>query len=184
MFCGNLWPHLQITKHPFPKVNLNFKFFFSFGYLLSAGNHAAFAQLMMKVIYSNADNLEEHMVQDVSTLYVRLRKELQMSRTVKKIAPIVSWIFFEIKFVFQNRFAERLTSKANKIIREAVLAHGLGYIDDGELQTIKESFDTNVNNELDSRRGNSSVNKYHRWKHQRGTYQSVDASVHRRRKTT
>ena len=92
--------------------------------------------------------------------------------------------FFEIKFLFQNRFAERLTSKADEIIREAGLSYGLGYIDEGELQTIKESFDVHVNNELNSRHGNSSANKYHRWKHQRGTYQSVDASVHRRGKTT
>ena len=51
-----------------------------------------------------------------------------------------------------------------------------------ELQDIKDSFDEYVNEELENRAG-CSAQKYHRYKHQRGTYQSVDASVHRTRAT-
>ena len=139
---------------------------------------------MMKVIYSNIDNLEEHMVQDVSTLYVRLQKRLQMSKRAKKTASIVSSSSSWNEFVFQNRHAERLTSKANKIIREAEQKYELGEIERDELQDIKDSFHDYVNKELESRTGNSSAQKYHRYKHQRGTYQSVDGSVHRTRTTT
>ena len=153
--------------------------------ILSAGNHAAFGQLMMKVCYSNVDNLGIHMVQDVATLYVRLRKDLQMSNTSKKVAPIVSVFPWRKCFInFKNRSVQNLHSKVDKIIAGAKKQFEDGKMDEDEFETIKASHNENMNKVLEGSSGNSATKKYARWKHQRGTFQSLDWSVDKSRKMT